>query len=101
MQNSRFTATGILSRLPILLWCAATLLSGQIAGTGNIQGTISDPTGAVVPNASVTLTNVSTLVAHKTTTDSAGVYVFPGIPVGTYTLAINAPGFKAYERTGV
>ena len=101
MQNSRFGTGGAVSRLAILLCCAATLLPAQIAGTGNIQGTISDPTGAVVPNASVILTNVSTLVAHKTTTDSAGVYVFPGVSVGTYTLAITAPGFRAYERTGI
>jgi hypothetical protein len=101
MQNSRFRASGIVSRLAIPLCLAATLLPAQIAGTGNIQGTISDPTGAVVPSASVILTNVSTLVAHKTTTDRAGVYVFPGVPVGTYTLAINAPGFRAYERTGI
>ena len=101
MQISRFGNTGVVSRFAILLCCAATLLPAQIAGTGNIQGTISDPTGAVVPHASVILTNTSTLVALKTTTDNAGVYVFPGIPVGTYTLAITAPGFREYERTGI
>lgn len=101
MQISRFGTAGVVSRFAILLCCAATLLPAQIAGTGNIQGTISDPTGAVVPHASVILTNTSTLVAHKTTTDNAGVYVFPGIPVGTYTLAITAPGFREYERTGI
>ena len=101
MQNLRFRPIGLVFCQAILLGCASTLLSAQIAGTGNIQGSITDPTGAVVPNASVTLTDISTLVAHKTTSDIAGVYVFPGIPVGTYTLGITAPGFREYERTGI
>ena len=70
----------------------------QIAGTGNIQGTVTDSTGAVVPKASVTLTDESTHVARKTASDNAGVYVFPGVPISTYDLSVSAPGFKTYEQ---
>ena len=72
--------------------------SGQIAGTGNIQGTVTDSTGAVVPQAAVVLTDESTHVARRTTSDNAGVYVFPGIPISTYDLSVSAPGFSTYEQ---
>ena len=106
MRYSESTAKGIVSRWAPLSCCAAALLfavvgNAQIAGTGNIQGTVTDSTGAVVPQASVTLTNVSTLVAHKTTSDNAGVYVFPGVQIGTYNLVITAPGFRTYEQAGI
>ena len=106
MRYSESTAKGIVSRWAPLSCCAAALLfavvgNAQIAGTGNIQGTVTDSTGAVVPQASVTLTNVSTLVAHKTSSDNAGVYVFPGVQIGTYNLIITAPGFRTYERAGI
>jgi hypothetical protein len=96
---------GVVSRWASLLCCAAALLlislgQAQIAGTGNIQGTVTDSTGAVVPKASVTLTDTSTRVSHRAGTDEAGVYVFPGMPVGTYDVLITAPGFRTYVRTG-
>jgi hypothetical protein len=106
MRDLCSKATGIVSRLAIIVSCAgvalwSTTADGQIAGTGNIQGTITDPTDAVVPGASVILTDTSTQIARKAASDSAGVYVFPGIPVGTYRLGIVAPGFRAYERNGI
>lgn len=73
----------------------------QIAGTGNIQGTVSDATGAVVPNATVTLTNLATQVKRSSTSNSTGAYTFPGIPVGSYRLDVAAPGFKSYAQTGI
>ena len=56
----------------------ATLGKAQIAGTGNVQGTVQDSSGAVIPNANVAITDVSTQVNHTTKSDKAGVYVFPG-----------------------
>ena len=77
----------------------ATKGFSQIAGTGNIQGTVSDTTGAVIPNASVTLTDEATHVSRTTKTSGAGVYLFPGVPIGTYDLNVSASGFKTYEQT--
>jgi len=93
---SRFAAIGIV---------AAGLLTvpvtAQIAGTANVQGTVQDASGAVVPNANVTITDVATLVDHTTKTSSAGVYVFPGLITGTYNLKVVAPGFQTYEQSGI
>ena len=79
----------------------ATEANAQIAGTGNIQGTITDSTGAVVPQASVVLTDESTQVLRKTTSDNAGVYLFPGVPISTYDIAVTAPGFSTYVQSKI
>jgi hypothetical protein len=73
----------------------------QVAGTGNIQGTVSDSTGAVVPNASVVLTSEATHESRRTSSDTAGIYVFPGVPVGKYDLTARAPGFRTYSQVGI
>jgi hypothetical protein len=89
------------------LFCCMTVLLfatngySQLAGTGNIQGTVTDSTGAVVANAAVTLTDQATLVKRSDVTNSSGNYLFPGIPIDTYNLQVAAPGFKTYEQTGI
>jgi hypothetical protein len=94
-----------IARLAVLCFISALLFvtsaTAQIAGTGNIQGTVTDSSGAVVPNASVTLTNQATQVKRTTTSNSAGSYIFPGIPIGTYRLEVTAPGFKSYAQNGI
>jgi hypothetical protein len=79
----------------------ATKVKPQIAGTGNIQGTVSDASGAVIANASVSATETATQVKHVGKTDKAGVYVFPGLPIGTYNLEVSAGGFETYEQSGI
>jgi hypothetical protein len=77
---------------------APCLAHAQIAGTGNIQGTVTDTTGAVVANAVVTLTDEATNVKRTTQTDGSGVYVFPGAPISTYDLSVAASGFKTWVQ---
>jgi Carboxypeptidase regulatory-like domain len=106
MPYMRIRAHGMVTCFAALLGCAAFLVSppkgsAQIAGTGNIQGTVTDSTGAVVPKASVILTNEATRVSRQTDSDSAGVYVFPGVPISTYDLSVTAPGFRTYEQKGI
>jgi hypothetical protein len=81
----------------LLLACT---LNAQVAGTGTIQGTISDPTGALVPNAIVTITETATQVKRTAKTDTAGAYNFPNIVIGSYTVSVAAPGFETYVKTG-
>ncbi len=93
------------SRMLVAILCAAILLfvgrvNAQEAGTGNIQGTITDPAGAVIPNASITLTDASTQVQHTTLSDTSGVYVFSSMVPATYSLSVTAPGFESYTSTG-
>ena len=72
----------------------------QTAGTGNIQGKVSDATGASIANARVTLTEEATKVVRTATTDNAGAYAFPNINIGTYSVSVAAPSFQTYTKTG-
>ena len=87
--------------LVALLLSTSPILFAQAAGTATIQGTVADPTGAAVPNASVTLTNTETQVARSTVSDSAGHYSLPNVSVGPYSLSVTASGFSGYTQTGV
>lgn len=106
MRNIRSSAQRMAAHWAILL-CSMTLLLpahqvfSQIAGTGSIQGTVTDSTGAVIPNASITLTNQATQVRRTVQSNSAGTFVYPGIPVGTYNIQMTVPGFKTYVKTGI
>ena len=66
--------------------------------TGQITGTVTDPTGAVIPNANITAKNVASGATRSTATTNAGVYVLPNLPPGTYELAIAAQGFATVKR---
>jgi hypothetical protein len=91
----------ILAALLIFTACLATGLIAQ-DNSGNIGGTILDPSGATVVNAKVTVTNTDrNQVVRIVTTDSTGSYSVPIIPVGTYSIKVEATGFKAEDRTGV
>jgi hypothetical protein len=68
---------------------------------GSLVGTVLDPAEAVVPNASVTLTEISTGNSRTAATDSAGEFRFPNIPPGTYNVVIQAPGFKGLAQNRV
>ena len=61
--------------------------------TSRVEGTVQDETGAVIPGASVTMTKVDTGVARETATDERGLYLFPLVPAGTYTVQASAAGF--------
>ena len=61
---------------------------------GQISGTVLDSTGATLPGAKVTATNVGTNVAHDTTSDATGNYVIPLLQPGDYVVTVEAPGFK-------
>src|SRR5262245_27584880 len=63
--------------------------------TGLITGTVTDPTGAVVVNAAVTVQNLDTNLERKTTTSSVGVYTITSLPPGLYQVRVDAPGFSA------
>ena len=62
---------------------------------GGINGTVTDQSGAVVPGATVEATETATNTSHKTISSSAGEYSFQDLPLGSYTIAVNANGFKS------
>ena len=65
--------------------------------TATVSGTVRDQTGAVIPGASVILTNTKTNVAAKTVTNEVGFYIFPGTLPGPYLLAVEASGMQKFE----
>jgi outer membrane receptor protein involved in Fe transport len=91
-----------LKPLFLLALLAITAISafGQ-SDTGTLLGTVVDPSQAVVPGATVTLRNTSTGKVATAQTDKDGVFQFPSTLVGSYSLQVTAPSFKAYELKGV
>ena len=79
----------------------ATLLVAQGNYRAQLRGVVSDASGAVVPNATVTIRNVGTNISSSSRTDDKGSYFFTGLLPSTYDVKAEAPGFRAAERTGV
>jgi hypothetical protein len=84
---------------------AALAGSGFLAygqGTSaSLTGNVTDPAGAVVVGATVTVTNIDTSFTHAVKTDSVGTYLIRPLPIGNYTLAIDATGFASYVQKGI
>jgi len=80
----------------LLLLCSAIAFAQT--ESGQINGTVKDPSGAVVPNAKVTVTNTSTGIERAGNTSSAGLFVFAALKPATYKVVIEAAGFKKSER---
>src|SRR5262249_46260504 len=88
-----------MSSLVFVLICRLNLGPQQFYGT--ITGTVNDPSGAVIPNATVKVTNLDTNVTTTLTTNRAGVYVANGLIVGTYRVEAEASGFKKALTDGI
>ncbi|MFN0120531.1 MAG: carboxypeptidase regulatory-like domain-containing protein, partial [Blastocatellia bacterium] len=90
-------------RFSCLVMLALALAVPAMAQTtsGSIAGNVTDPAQAAVGGATVKLTDTTRSVSLTATTDSEGRFVFPSVSPGTYTLTIEANGFKKSERTGV
>ncbi len=88
-----------ISMVLTIVFCFSAIAFGQRT-TGNIEGTITDPNGAVVPSATVTARSTgSTSGFNQTlTTDSNGYFQFPQVPVGTYTITATGSGFKTARQ---
>src|SRR5260370_11047910 len=88
-----------------LLLGAGVILSAVLSfpqtSTTALSGTIYDSSGAVVAGATVTALNNATGVPLKQATNSAGLYSFPSVAVGSYTLIVEMTGFKTLRRTGI
>jgi len=89
----------ITALLPILLLASVTLEAQTFRGS--INGTITDPTGAVVPGAKVTATDVATGVVRDTVSSGAGEFLFNDLPQDSYNIKAGASGFQSTEVTGV
>jgi len=85
----------------LLLGLAVSGPSAWAQFSSTLEGTVSDPSGAVVPGAAVTTTNEATGVSQSVPTTTAGLYRFPALPGGVYTLKVSLQGFKTWTREHV
>ena len=73
----------------------------QVGGQGPVTGTVTDLTGAVIPNASVTAVNVATGVTTVRAASSSGVYSLNPLLPGTYTISVSSAGFSSFKQENV
>src|ERR1051326_4892388 len=89
-----------MNKLFLLLAASACLAFSQ-GNTSLMNGQVSDPAGAAVPAAQVTVLNVETKSVVSTTTNERGEFALPSMPSGRYELTVSHPGFKTAKKTGV
>ncbi|MGD0914215.1 MAG: carboxypeptidase-like regulatory domain-containing protein, partial [Terracidiphilus sp.] len=89
----------------LAVFMLAAVLGGTAASAqGNsatLTGTVNDPSLAVIPGATIAVTDEASGVVRTTTSDSAGFFSMVGLPVGTYDVKVSAPGFNSLLRKGV
>jgi hypothetical protein len=83
-----------------LLWMGAGFYA-VAQSTGTIRGTVTDPSGAAIPNATVTATATNTGLSRTAASNDSGIFVFPNLPIGGYTLKVAARGFATQQRPGL
>ena len=100
LAGQRLRGLGVLCVAFVAL---ALVLAPQAGAQDNatITGSVADNTGAMLPNAAVSLSNIATGQTRDTTANSVGAYNFVNVGVGTYTLTVTATGFQKFVRTGI
>ncbi len=98
MTRTRATRVGRLMTIGALLTFSVALAAAQ-TGPVTLSGSVTDPTGAPVPGAAVTLTNERTQAKFEVKSDQSGQFSFVPLPADTYALAASLPGFKKSRRT--
>jgi hypothetical protein len=85
----------IFSLCSAVIWLGSALPAwAQSSSTGTVAGSVTDPSGAVVSGATVTLIDISTNASRSTTTNAAGRYIYVDVSPGTYNMAVSKPGFS-------
>lgn len=98
MKPPQFTRWALIALLIAVF--AATDAYGQLA-SASLSGIVTDPAGAVVPQATITLTQTDTNFVRVATTKEDGSYNAEFLPVGPYRVSVSAPGFRTLERSGI
>jgi hypothetical protein len=95
----RFPRLARTACLALLLACLLAPPASPQASTGVVSGTVRDASGAVIPGATVVLTNTNTNGVSRTAANDAGFYMLPGVLPGPYRLTAEAPGMQKYEAS--
>src|SRR6266700_7185245 len=92
-RNTLFAPRSALLVALLATWLFSVSAIAQV-DAGAVRGTVTDPTGAVVPNAKVTLTNNATGLSVTAVTGTDGTYTFGPVKIGPYNVAVEASGFR-------
>ena len=96
----RTTSLGASAFLGLLLFLGFAIPQA-FAQQGTIVGTVFDPSGALVPNAKITITNIETATVHQYVTNNDGNYTASNLPVGHYNILVDVAGFKRVEQNNI
>ena len=96
-----FRTIAIMFVLCASTWFATAAASAQTTGLGNITGTVTDVSGAVIPGAKVTITNMDTNVVTGGATNGTGYFEVDALTPGRYKISAAAPGFENFEQQGI
>ena len=99
MQRKQVGRVLHLARLLVVLFAAAHMMPGQTAAS--LTGRVTDPSDAIIPGVTVTVTNTATQIAHTTITNGDGYYFVPFLPPGPYQVQLKGNGFKVLQRSGL
>src|SRR6516165_661685 len=87
--------------LSILVFALCAFVMASAQENAEITGTVTDPSGAAVANATVSITHLSTGIMRTTQSSSTGLFDFPGLRIGTYDLKATATGFKTFTKASL
>jgi len=76
-------------------------IGAQAVANAQISGTVTDPSGAIIPDAVVTATQADTHASRTVRSDQSGAFLIPGLAIGPYKLQVEAKGFASYVQTGI
>ena len=100
-ESSRLLSSRKVGQFAVLAFLLFFFVVPAIAQDATLVGTVTDPSGAAVSNAAITITNIDTGVSRTLSTSSDGQYVAPGLLNGHYTVKVAVSGFKAAEQSGI
>lgn len=99
MKIKRKSGQLLLAAIAMLLTPASALIAADV--TARIRGTVTDPSGSVIPNASIMAVNVATGVSFQGKSQADGAYEFLHLPLGVYTVTVSSPGFVTFSASGI
>jgi len=100
LKPGTFSTWVLMSALVMLFVCTPARLRAQVSGA-TLTGSVTDPSGAVIPNAKVSIKNTATGIITNATTNSAGLYTVPNLIPGPYQVTVSAQGFQTEVRSGI
>src|SRR6204780_3008733 len=103
MISTEFSTLRKIAGAAVLLLVLVLLASNGFAQqlTGTLSATVTDSAGAVVPNAKVTMRNEASGDVRTTVSNGSGYFTITAVQPGTYSVSIEAPGFKTWEQAGI